>query len=191
MTTETTNGRARGRAAPPPPAITFSTGYTVRVQRLPPMTQQRVAEAVQRMDVVRGITRPRVPQVITELGTEANPADPDYLAALARFDGVVALEFNDRLLTLVCLDAVEVDWTDAIRTLVARTRRRLIKVGAWQDDPDLEPDEADRLLFIQHIAARTSGDLQALYRAVAALSEPTPEVVEQHMESFPDRASGT
>lgn len=189
---EHTNGRVKGRAVPPLPTVTFSSGYTVAVRRLPPMTQQRVAEAIGRLDTVRGMARPTPPLVESAVEgiLEPNEADPDYLAAVERFDSLSKLEFNDRLLLLVCLDAVEVDMTDALREVITRTRRRLAKVGAWQDDPDLEPDENDRVLFIQHIAAANGNDLQALYRAVAELSEPTPEVVEQHIDSFPGDPSG-
>lgn len=188
--TEVRNGHVKGRAVPALPKITFSSGYSVSVRRLPPMTQQRLAESIQRMDTVRGITRPAVPKVVTELGVEENTADPDYQAALVLWENAIKLEFNDRLLTLVCLDSVDVPVTDDIRQAIARKRRYLTKAGAWQDDPDLEPDENDRVLFMLHIAAARGEDLQLLYRAVVELSEPTPEVVEQHIETFPSVAPG-
>lgn len=190
-TATTTNGRVKGRAAPPP-VLTLSTGYTLTARRLPPMTQQRIAEAIQRLDVVRGITRPTPPLVegAVEGVMEPNEADPDYLAALERFEQASRIEFNDRLFLFVCLDAVEFELTDEVQTLIDRTRRRLAKVGAWADDPDLEKEENDRVLFIQHIAARSAEDMQRLYRSVIEQSEPTPEVVAQHVESFPGDASG-
>lgn len=192
MTTTTQNGRHQKGRIVAPPAVTFSSGYTVTVHRLPPMTQQRVAEAVQRLDEIRGVKRPVVPMVEGAVAgqLEANEADPDYIAQVAAFDAARKLEFNDRLMLLVCLDAVEVEWTDALRAKVARTRRRLERVGAWVDDDTLEADERDTLIFVQHIAMEKGEDLQALYRAVMALSEPTPEVVEQHVETFPGDAPG-
>lgn len=191
MTDVLTNGhRPKGRAAPPP-TVKFSSGYSVTVRRLPPMTQQRIAESIAQLDEVRGVKRPTPPMVDNgdELPPSPNDADPDYLAAVERFDAACKVEFSDRLLLFVCLDAVEIELTAEQRAIVERTRRRLTKVGAWRDDPDLDADENDRVLFIQHIAATNGDDLRALYRAVVELSEPTPEVVEQHIESFPSNAS--
>lgn len=195
MTTATTNNghgaaKLKGRAVPELDTFTFSSGYTVRVHRLPPMTQQRVAEAIQRMPEVRGVARPTPPKIVTDLGVETNEADPEYKAQLVRWNEACALELNDRLLLYTCLDAIEITLDDAARERIARKRRTLMRIGAWQDDPELDAEENDRLLFVQHIAAETGEDLQGLYQAVMRRSEPTEEAVQEQLATFPGDAPG-
>lgn len=189
MTTEVHNGRAKGRAVPALPTHTFQdTGITVRLRKLSPMTAQRLNEAVR-----REFPPPDPPTYEVEYGDqkiqEINDADPTYMARYQRWQEQTSRIFNERMLKLVCLDAVEVDIGKDELAEIARKKRNLERSGiVWEDDPALDEDENLRYFYVQHICFGSGEDLRELYQAVNTRSQPTEAAVQAHIASFPGDA---
>jgi hypothetical protein len=185
MPSEVHNGHAKGRAVPALPSHTFQdTGITVRLRKLSPMTNQRLSEAIR-----REFPPPEPPTYEVEYGDqkvrEINDADPTYVARYQRWEQDAARIFNERLLKLVCLDAVEVEIGETERTEIERKKRSLSRVGAaWEDDPTLDEDENLRYFYVQHCCFGSGDDMRELYAAVNMRSQPTEAAVQAHIETF-------
>jgi hypothetical protein len=188
---EAVNGHVKGRAIPALPTFTFKdSGITVQLRKLSPMTQQRLSEAVR-----REYPPPEPPVTTVEYGDtaveEPNEADPTYLARYQRWQQETAKVFNERLLKLVCMDAVEVDLDDAARQQIARKMRSFTRTGIpWEDDPDLDAEENLRLFYVQHICLGSTEDMREFYQAVTARSQPTEAAVQAHIDTFPGDVPG-
>lgn len=189
MAPSSANGHVKGREVPPLPTHTFQdSGITVRLRKLSPMTSQRLSEAVR-----REYPPPEPPTYEVEYGDtqvrEINDADPTYLARYARWQETTAKVFNERLLKLVCLDAIEIELDADAQAEITRKKRSLAVVGvAWEDDPDLSVDENARLFYVQHCCLASPDDMRELYAAVTARSQPTEAAVAAHVETFPGDA---
>ena len=187
--TEVHNGHVKGRAVPALPLHTFQdSGITVRLRKLSPMTSQRLSEAVR-----REFPPPDPPTYEVEYGDtkvrEINDADPTYLARRQRWQEETAQIFNERMLKLVCLDAIEIDLDKYAQAEITRKKRSMAVVGVkWEDDPELSVDENARLFYVQHCCLASSDDLRELYTAVTARSQPTEAAVQAHVETFPGDA---
>lgn len=181
-----TNG-TRGRAVPALPEHTFrDSGITIRFRKIGPMTQQRMAQAIR-----QELDKPRVPVAHTELGPEPNPADPAYQAAVEEWEQQCATELNNRLMRLAALES-EIEIGEREQAEIARKRRYLKSVGMpFEDSPDLEREENDRVLYILHIACATPDDLKEFGRAIFQRSVPTEEAVQAHVDSFPGDIQGS
>ena len=186
---EVQNGHVKGRAVPALPTHTFQdTGITVRLRKLSPMTAQRLNEAIR-----KEFPPPSPPTYEVEYGDtkvrEINDADPTYQARYQRWEQDTARLFNERLLKLVCLDAIEVDIGKAEKAEIARKKRNLERAGiAWEDDPDLTEDENLRYFYVQHCCFGSSEDMKELYAAVNTRSQPTEAAVQAHIAAFPGDA---
>jgi len=187
--TEVHNGHVKGRAVPALPSHTFQdTGITVRLRKLSPMTAQRLNEAIR-----KELPPPSPPTYEVEYGDtkvhEINDADPTYLARLGRWEQDAARLFNERMLKLVCLDAVEVTIGKAELAEIERKKRNLSRSGiVWEDDPALDDDENLRYFYVQHICFGSGEDMKELYAAVNMRSQPTEAAVQSHIETFPGDA---
>lgn len=169
-TTETTNGRAKGRAAPPLPAFTFpDSGITVVLRRFAPDTQDAIVRALQRDD-----PPPAVPIATTELGEEPNPADPDYQKALSDYFQRLALETSKKLVDLA-LRRIEVEVDQAA---VDALRADMAAIGTPIEDDD------DRMVYIRHICISSTYDLTAMLAYLQRRSLPTEAAVQEFLESF-------
>lgn len=188
MPTTSANGH-KGRGVPSLPTHTFQdSGVTVRLRKLSPMTSQRLSEAVR-----RDFPPPAPPTYEVEYGNtkvqEPNDADPTYLARYQRWQEETAKLFNERLLKLVCLDAIEVELGPEEQAEITRKKRSLSVVGVtWEDDPDLSVDENARLFYVQHCCLASPDDMKELYAAVTARSQPTEAAVQAHIDTFPGDA---
>jgi len=194
-TTDTQNGRSRGRVAPAIPLHTFAdSGIVVKLHKLSPMTSQDIILQVQREMAAE---KPKPPIYEIDYGKgkieEPNYSHPVYVARLAEWDQAVNREANDRLFRLAALAAVELSGDLAWRDEVAR-KKRLLKVTAkleWRDDPDLEPEENDQIFYVKHICCASPDDVKEFYAAISQRSQPTEAAVEAHKASFSGDVQGT
>lgn len=181
---EHVNG-TRGRAVPALPEHTFKdSGITIKMRKVGPATQQRLAQQVQ-----REYPKPAPPVVETELGPEENAADPAYVRALNDWSQQQAAALNERLMRFAALEA-DITLDDADRARIARTRRHLEYIGAWEDDPKLSQEENDRILYVLHIACATVDDLREFIGALMARGVPTEEAVQRQIATFPGDIPG-
>lgn len=184
-----TNNGVKGREVPPLPTHTFrDTGITVRIHKLSPMTNQRLSEAIRKK-----LPPPDPPTYEVEYGStkvqEPNEADPTYLARLQRWRQEAAKLYNERLLELVCLDAVEVEIGEAEHEVITRKKRYLKRQGiVWKDDPELTEEENLRCFYVQHCCFGSGEDMAELYVAVTERSQPTEAAVQAHIDTFPGDA---
>jgi len=176
----------RGRTVTALPEHTFKdSGITIRYRKVGPMTNQRLAQAVR-----KEMPPPAVPTVETPLGAEENPADPAYERAYKEWEQRAAVELNERMMRYAALEA-DVTIDDRIRAEVARVRRHLKMVKSpFEDNPELEPDENDRICYILHVACASAEDLKEFGEAVRERSVPTEEAVQRHADTFPGDISG-
>lgn len=178
---EHVNGtHARGRAVPPLPEHTFKdSGVTIKIRKVGPTTQQRLAQAI-----MKETPEPPVPMVNTELELEPNPADPAYIAAKEEWTQKTNSELSRRTVLIAALEA-EVVIDDAARADIARKRRHMALIGIPDDDnPDLTPEENEKVFYILHIAAATPEDLREFSAAVLRRSVPTEEAVQAQIATF-------
>lgn len=178
---EHVNGtHARGRVTPPLPEHTFKdSGITVKIRKVGPTTQQRLAQAI-----MKEHPEPPVPVVTTELGPEPNPADPSYLLIKAEWEQTTNLQLRDRLMLIAALEA-EVVIDDQAQADIARKQRHLKLIGIpYEANPDLTPEENEKVFYILHIAAGTPDDLREFGDAVLRRSVPTEEAVQAQIATF-------
>ncbi len=178
---EHVNGhRQQGRVVPPLPAHTFKdTGITIHLRKVGPTTQQRLAQAI-----MKEIPEPPIPIVDTEAGSEQNAADPDYILAKEAWDQQTRNELTQRLMLIAALEA-EVVIDDDARADIARKKRHLSLIGIpYEDNPDLTPEENEKVFYILHVAAGTPEDLGEFSQAVLRRSVPTEEAVQAQIATF-------
>lgn len=180
---EHANGHAKGRAVPPLPMHTFQdSGITVGIRKIAPSTQQRLHDLI-----LREHPKPQPPVVETELGSEKNAADPDYLARLDEWKGSVNRMISTRMFKLACLECeVEIDAEE-----VARKQAHFRAIGLdWEDDPNLSDEQNAKLFYLQHIACATPDDMKEFYEAVTRRSTPTEAAIQRHIDTFRSDVSG-
>ena len=178
---EHVNGHGqRGRVVPALPEHTFKdSGITIRIRKIGPTTQQRIAQAI-----VKEMVEPQVPTVETDLGKEANPADPAYIAARDEWEKETNREMIRRLMLVAALEA-EIAIDDRAKADIARKKRSLELADVpWVPDPRHTPDEDERVFYILHVAAATPDDLKEFGDAVRNRSLPTEEAVQSQIATF-------
>lgn len=181
---EHVNG-TRGRTAPALPTHTFKdSGITIRIRKVGPATQQRLAQQIQ-----KDIPKPDPPMITTELGVEPNPADPTYAAAIAEWNQQQGLALNHRLMTLAALES-EVEIGPEETAQIARARRNLQLMGVSPDDPAFTDEENDRVLYVLHIACVSPEDLKEFASILMSHNAPTEAAVQSHIETFPGDLPG-
>lgn len=178
---EHVNGKGQqGRIAPPLPEHTFKdSNITIRIRKVGPMTQQRMAQAIQ-----KEVPEPDVPIVQTEMGPEQNPADPTYIKAYGAWDRKTTALLSERMMRYAALEA-EVTIDDAAKREIVRAKRNLALSGAaWAAIEGLTDDENDRVFYILHVCCATTDDLKEFSAAVRQRSVPTEEAVQWHIATF-------
>lgn len=176
-----TNGTHKpGRVVPALPEHTFKdSSITIKIRKVGPTTQQRLAQ-----QIMREIPEPLPPTITTELGPEANAADPAYIEARAEWDQTTRNELTQRLMLIAALEA-EVTIDDAARADIARKKRHLSLIGIpYEDNPALDADENEKVFYILHVAAGTPEDLADFANAVLKRSVPTEEAVQRQIATF-------
>lgn len=161
-----------GRTPPPLEELMLSSGITVKIRKVSPMTLQAVK---------RQYPRPAPPLVENDYGDgkvrrEPNPADPAYAQALEDHLQMVGLKVIDVLMDLgvdVAPDA------EAVAAFRARMQRHGIEV---QGD--------DHQIYVQHIAIQTEDDLERVREAITRKAMPTEEAVQEHLATFPGDVQG-
>ena len=178
MTVETTNGHLKGRAGAALPQFTFpDSGITVGLRRFSPDTQDRIVRELQRKS-----PPPPAPEIETELGSEPNPADPDYQQALATYWARINLEASERMFQLALRQIdVEVDHAALDR----------LKADMEAIDTPLDADKDDRDLYIRHICISSVHDLTALLSYLQRYSTPTEEAIQERLDSFRGNVPGS
>ena len=178
---EHVNGHGqRGRTVPALPQHTFKdTGITIGIRKVGPSTQQSIARSI-----MRDMPKPPIPMVETELGPEPNPADPAYIAAMEQWQQETRSELTRRLMLIAALEA-DVTIDDAARADMARRRRSMqLAKTPYEDDPDLTPEENERVFYVLYVAAGTPEDLGEFGEVVMRRSVPTEEAVQEHIATF-------
>ena len=177
---EHVNGKQQGRVAPPLPEHAFKdSGITIRIRKVGPTTQQRLAQQIQ-----KEIPEPQPPIVETEAGKEANPADPQYLLDREKWEQRTRGELTNRLMLIAALEA-EVTIDDQARVEIARRNRHLRLIGIpYEANPDLTDEENERVFYILHVAAASPEDLGEFGAAVLRRSVPTEEAVQSQIATF-------
>lgn len=178
---EHVNGHGqRGRIAPALPEHTFKdSGVTIHFHKIGPSTQQKIAQ-----QIMREMPEPQPPTVDTELGPEANAADPAYLAARDEWQQTTGRELSERLMLIAALEA-EVTIDDRARADIARRKRSLtIAKTPHGDNPDLTAEENEKVFYILHVAASSPEDLREFGSAILRRSVPTEEAVQTHVATF-------
>lgn len=194
-TTDTRNGRSKGRAVPAVPLHTFQdSGIVVKLHKLSPMTSQEIILQVQREMAAE---KPQAPVFEIDYGKgkieELNYAHPVYVARMEEWEQAVNREANDRLFRLAALAAVELTGDLAWRDEVKR-QKRLLKLTAkleWRDDPELELEENDQIFYVKHVCCASPDDVKEFYQAITQRSQPTEAAVEAHKASFPGDVQGS
>lgn len=179
---EHVNGKGQqGRIAPPLPEHTFKdSGITIRIRKVGPMTQQRMAQAIR-----REISEPEPPMIETELGREPNAADPAYIKAYEAWETQTTALLSERMMRYAALEA-EATIDDRARAEIARAKRSMRLSGAeWQPIEGLTQDEDDRVFYILHVCCATADDLKEFSQAVRTRSVPTEEAIQRHIATFP------
>lgn len=176
-----TNGQEkRGRIVPPLPTHTFQdTGITIKIRKIGPTTQQRLAQ-----QIMKELPEPPIPMAETELGPEPNAADPAYITAMEQWHHDTNVLLSERLLLIAALEA-EVEIDEAARADIARKKRHLRLAGMpYEDNPDMTPEENEKVFYITNIAAGTPEDLREFSAAVMRRSVPTEEAVQAQIATF-------
>ena len=172
----TAHHQTSGRAVPAHPSFTFgSSGRTVQVRKISPMTMQRIAQQVQ-----KDMPPPAAPVFEVEIDggvttTETNDADPQYQAALRAYTEQVRLETGMRFMRL-CASYVLV--SDVPADEVAEYRAAMDAAGAPVDEAD------DRWVFLWEMCAAGQQDMQDFQAFVLGMSQATAEAVQAHVDSF-------
>lgn len=184
---EHVNGKGQqGRIAPPLPEHTFKdSGITIRIRKVGPMTQQRMAQAIQKETPEP--TPPRNPpdSEAAQLGEEFNYADPSYERAVEERERKMTTLLSERMIRYAALEA-EVTIDDRAKAEIARAKRNLSLSGAaWTPIDGLTDDENDRVFYILHICCATQDDLKEFGKAIRERSMPTEEAVQRQIATFP------
>lgn len=175
---EHVNG-TRGRIAPALPEHTFKdSGITIKIRKVGPTTQQRLAQAI-----MKELPDPPAPIVETEVGKEANTADPDWLGVCEAKERERKSELTQRLMLIAALEA-EVTIDDRAKADIARKRRNMDLAGIPYHNPALSDEENDKVFYILFIAAATPEDLGEFSQAVLRRSVPTEEAVQAQIATF-------
>lgn len=178
---EHVNGKGQqGRIAPPLPEHYFKdSGVTIHIRKVGPTTQQRLAQAI-----MHELPDPPVPVIETEIGKEANPADPEWLAACELQEQKRRGELTSRMMRIAALEA-EVVIDDQARRDIARKKRSLELADIpWIDDERMTAEENERVFYILNVAAASPEDLGEFGAAVLRRSVPTEEAVQSQIATF-------
>lgn len=180
------------RKVPPLPEFTFPTsGITVRTHRLGPWTQEDIRKSVRKK-----FPPPTPPSGKTLVGDdleieETNFADPDYRTRYQAWQTASSMRAATKLMEIIVEDCIVYDAADIDPEHIAFERR--IAQRAASDDPIRQKEileMTDREIFVRYVCLKSDQDLMALQEHVLGISQPTPEAVQAHIETFPSDVQG-
>lgn len=177
----TTNGR--GAAALP--TFTFpDSGIAVKLRRISPDTQARIAQALSKeWDATNPRPQPPIQTVEAIEGPSEvpNASDPAYTKALGDWLVMFNVEVGKRLL-LLALSMVEVE---VDHDALAQLKASMAAVGAPFDE-----DADDRDIYLKQICVSSVLDAAALVAYVQGTSQPTKEGIQATLDMFQRSVSG-
>ena len=148
---------SKGRAVPPKPTFTFSTGVTVPLERVSPMFAT---------NLFRANPAPQPPMAPGVGGDmEPNPADPEYARQVEEHQNHLALKANDMLIDLGVSEDIAIDAAQ-----LARARQKAERYG-------IPTSGDDRLDYLYLCAIGSNNDLERLLFAISTYTSPTEEAV--------------
>lgn len=152
--------------------LELSSGITVYVRKVSPYTRQAIAKS---------IPKPAPPMATVDYGDgktreEPNEADPQYQAQLNEWQAAVSARSQDVILRLGVQAEIDPE-------AVAERRAEMDALG-------LPSDTDDHLFYLKHVAIESDADLTAITDAVLSKSQPTPQAVAQHQETFRGNIQG-
>lgn len=174
--------RPRGRAVPDYPSTVLPSGHEVRVRRLASGTSALLrAQAYKELEA----ERPQPPTQVVDVGPGqqrevAREKDPDHLAAVERWGARVTQRAGEKLIALLATYAI-LNETD--QEAVDAYKAAMTSVG-------ITVEEDDRSIYCWQVLAPTNDDQSRLIAFVLGLSEPDPEAVRAHMQTFRGDAPG-
>lgn len=190
--------KKRGRRVPELPTFTFpDSGYSVRVRKLGPWTLDQIRLGLRKLRV-----EPPIPILDVEDGEypngqprfrkEANPADPEYQAALAEYQDWLNQMAGYRLLDIVMASCIVADPEDIDPEEVALHRRALLLAGPQPDEDEVAAEQhrkkieamPDAEIFIRCICMQTNDDTTQLQQFVTSQSMPTQEGIQEQVDTF-------
>lgn len=182
-----TNGHARGRGIPGEfvsklPSLTLSSGHTVYLRRQPADVMPKAQAAAQRDLEAEKPTIPtqRLETAPGEFHEIEHDKHPDYVAALAEWNGKVGQKTSEKLFTIMLRLALvfEVDEQElaALRSVYA--------------DQGIDLPEDDRTAYLNHVIAPLTEDQARLFEEVFGRALPTEAQVALHRAMFPGDVEG-
>ena len=136
---------------------------TLEVNYVSPLLLNDIRKALRRI-----ILKPEQPLVEVAYGEtkkwEANPAHPEYRAALTDYNADFGQEFFQKLVRFGVQCEVDAQ-------AVSKLRERAAAQG------ELELPEDDLVLYVTRILVTSQADMQAIMNAVLRRSQPTEEAV--------------
>lgn len=164
----TNNGQHQGRHVAPLPTFTFPTGITVSLRPVSEFTKAHMEMAARKQHPA-----PQPPIVQTELGPEANEADPDYEKALATYNAGISMKVMDGTIEL----AVEVEVDEAE---LERVKNVMELIGTPLNEI------SDKVAYVKHCCmVDVERDVTALFGAIQDITGPKEEAVEAAVAMFP------
>ncbi len=196
--------KVRGRRVPDLPSFTFpDSGYTVKVRKVGPWTVDQIRQGLRQLR-----KEPPVPIMDVEDGEypngqpryrkEANPADPEYKAAVDEYNQWLAEKAGYRLLDIIVSSCIIVDPEDVDPDEVVTYRLGLVRAGPQAEDGEeaaalhLKKIQAmsDEEVFVRCICMSTSRDTSELQKFVTSRSMPTPEAIDEQIATFQPDVQG-
>lgn len=189
--------RRKGRKVPSLPEFTFPvSGYTTKVRKIGPWTLDQVRITLKKVKKEPSVPVQKVPDEWNDAGDvtgwrmEANDADPDYKTAKKEYDEWLAESAGYRLIDIIMSSCVIVDSEDLDLQEIEAHRKSLTAagplVGEEGHDAHVETVKAmsDEEIFVRCICIQSGEDLVALRDFVTSKSMPTPQEINEQVETF-------
>ena len=149
------------------------TGRLVGIKKVSPMLAAELR---------RSFPPPKPPMEEVDYGDgkkvlEPNSAHPGYQSVMEDYNQ----QMNERVQRLLIKRGVVVAWDDEKKQEVADLR------SFWKEEYATELQGSDVEVYVNHICVGTQEDLQELIQAITQRSGATEEVIQSHLETFPDK----
>lgn len=169
----------KGRTPPPLPSLTLPvSGCQVKIRPLGRMMLEEIRKAARKAHPAPEPPMNEVTGMDGKPTQEPNEADPEYLAALANHNNLIAGDVAIRVIKIAqAYDSIEFD---ADVAAVARVRKAMDAGGIVLDDDD-------RGVYLWHVLIDADEDMSALISALMRMSEVTEEAIGEAAETFPGK----
>lgn len=176
--------RQKGRRVPDLPTYTFeTTGVEVKVRRLGPFTMDEI-----RKSLLKDRKPPTPPMLQVEIGEarvkelEPNPQDPAFIRATIEYNEWMQTAVAEKMLHLMVNYCLECE----IEPEIVEDRRRMLAMI----DPESNNSYSDREVYIRYYLLATGKELQEIQMFILGQSMPTPEAVQEHIDTFQGDVQG-